>query len=212
MGAQRFQIAFLIYFTKLNIYSTKYSMKNNNLKFCAFAAVLIIAVAGIAFTSCNKDEKESRMEDISKAVGTWSCIRSTETYQGVNQEDLVVDGKVCINIDGTYTSTIEAIGYKGTYSYDGKRIEVTKSSGESFIIEISINNRRMTWRGIYKNGTSFYYIFNKTSLCVSEGDIPLYDPAKWACRDEYYKWLYYTYGITTHKINSDGNGSVVGKV
>ena len=94
MGAQRFQMAFLIYFTKLNIYSTKYSMKNNNLKFCAFAAVLIIAVAGITFTSCNKDEKESRMEDISKAVGTWSCIRSTETYQGVNQEDLVVDGKV----------------------------------------------------------------------------------------------------------------------
>ena len=155
MGAQRFQMAFLIYFTKLNIYSTKYSMKNNNLKFCAFAAVLIIAVAGITFTSCNKDEKESRMEDISKAVGTWSCIRSTETYQGVNQEDLVVDGKVCINMDGTYTSTIEAIGYKGTYSYDGKRIEVTKSSGESFMIEISINNRRMTWRGIYKNGTSF---------------------------------------------------------
>ncbi len=139
-------------------------MKNRNIKFWSCLTILVLSVASFVFSSCNKDEEESRAEEIGKAVGTWICISSTETYQGVKQEDFVVDGKVCINMDGTYTSTIEAIGFKGTYSYDGKRIEVTKSSGESFIIEISINNRRMTWRGTYNDGTSFQYIFNKSSV------------------------------------------------
>lgn len=139
-------------------------MKSRNIKFLSCLTIMVLSVASFVFSSCNKDEEESRTEEIGKAVGTWICIRSTETYQGVKQEDLAVGGKVCINMDGTYTSTIVEVGFKGTYSYDGKRIEVTKSSGESFIIEISINDRRMTWRGAYNDGTSFQYIFNKTSV------------------------------------------------
>lgn len=121
-------------------------------------SVLMFALALPMIVACSNDESEPF--DIKKAVGTWMCVKSTDTYQGMSQDGLLVGTQIKINENGTFTSTSYNFGRSGTYTYKGNQI-TAKSSAGTFVVTVTIDGDKMTWRGTSSTGVSFQYVFQR---------------------------------------------------
>lgn len=125
-------------------------------------SILMFAVLTMSMLSaCGSDDNgEEGSVDVSKAIGTWFCIASTDRSGNTTMEDLFVGHKVTIKSDNTYTSTSSSFGYSGTYEISGNRIIVETGSGRRFVITASFSGNRMTWNGS-GDGVIFTYTFQK---------------------------------------------------
>jgi polyisoprenoid-binding protein YceI len=121
-------------------------------------SVLMFALALPMIVACSNDESEPF--DIKKAVGTWVCVKSTDTYQGKLGEGLFVGVRITINENGTFTSTSYNFGQSGTYTYRGNQI-TAKSSAGTFVLTVTIDGDRMTWNGKSNTGINFQYVFQR---------------------------------------------------
>ena len=106
------------------------------------------------------DDDDDTPVDVSKAVGTWVCVSSTDRSGGYSSDNLFVGQEVTIYDDGTYTSTSLSMGYTGTYEVSGSNVIVTTNSGRRFVIKLSFSGNRMTWNGSGE-GVTFTYVFTK---------------------------------------------------
>ena len=122
------------------------------LSFLLFALVLPMIVA------CSNDESEPF--DIKKAVGTWMCIKSTDTYQGTSYDGLLVGTQINIKENGTFTSTSYNFGKSGTYTHRENQI-TAKSSAGTFVVTVTIDGDKMTWKGTSSTGVNFHYVFQR---------------------------------------------------
>ena len=126
----------------------------------------MIAVVFTFFTlsSCGSDEEKTETStqiNVNQAVGTWMCTSSTDTYEGKTYTGLLVGAQVTIKNDGTYTSTSSSIGKQGSYVMNGNTFTAKNSSGDTFVVKVSINGNTMTWQGTSSTGVSFHYVFAK---------------------------------------------------
>ncbi|MBQ5872455.1 MAG: lipocalin family protein, partial [Bacteroidaceae bacterium] len=87
-------------------------------------------------------------------------VKSTDTYQGMSQDGLLVGAQIKINENGTFTSTSYNFGRSGTYTYKGNQI-TAKSSAGTFVVTVTIDGDKMTWRGTSSTGVSFQYVFQR---------------------------------------------------
>jgi len=110
--------------------------------------------------ACSKDSEEEESVDITKAVGTWYCIKSTDSSGGYTANDLFVGHSVSIKANGTYTSTSSSFGTSGTYKVNGSKIVVNTNSGRAFMVSVFFSGDTMTWRGSGE-GVSFTYVFER---------------------------------------------------
>ena len=130
-------------------------------KFIKLMSIIMLAVIVMPMAvSCSNDESEEPF-DINKAIGTWMCIQSTDTYMGQSRDGLLVGKEITVNNDGTYTSTSYDFGYSGTYTYSGNKITARNTRGESFVVTVSLSGDKMTWKGTASTGISFRYVFQK---------------------------------------------------
>ena len=114
--------------------------------------------------ACNSnDVEESDVFDINQAYGTWMCIQSTDTYQSTSLDGLLVGAEITINKGGTYSSTASSFGHTGTYYYKGNQITAKSSSGDTFVVTVSIKGDKMNWKGTASTGVSFRYVFQRES-------------------------------------------------
>lgn len=129
-----------------------------------FGYVIATVLVACTLFSCGSDEKNAETEtqvNIDEAVGTWMCTSSSDTYQGNTHTGLLVGAQVTIKNDGTYTSTSNSIGAKGSYTMNGDTFTVKNSSGDTFVVKVSVNGNTMTWQGTSSTGVSFNYVFAK---------------------------------------------------
>ena len=133
-------------------------------KFLKLLSIIMLAVIVMPMAvSCSNDEVEEPF-DINKAIGTWMCIQSTDTYMGQSQDGLLVGKEITVNKGGTYTSTSYEFGYNGTYyTYTDNKITAKNNRGETFVVTVSFSGDKMTWKGTASTGVSFHYIFQKES-------------------------------------------------
>ena len=134
-------------------------MEKNIFSF-SFLSVLILV---FVFISCNKDGSDDydKPFDINKAIGTWRCFQSTDTYQGQTYQDLIYGKTITIKSDGTYTSTASSLDNTGTYSVNGNIITLKSNGGDRLKIYASINNDKMMWEGTSSTGATFKYNFER---------------------------------------------------
>lgn len=130
-------------------------------KIVKMLSILLAMVALPMSVACSSDSEEDEVFDINKAYGTWMCIQSTDSYQGHSQNGLLVGAQITINKGGTYSSTASSFGRTGTYTYTGNQITARSSSGDTFVVTVSINGDKMTWSGTASTGVSFKYVFQK---------------------------------------------------
>ena len=133
-------------------------MKKNLLR---MMTIMVVAMLSVGFASCSDDDGPSGNDLVAKAVGTWMCTSSKDSAMGYSVDGLMVGKEVTIKSNGTYTSTAETFGYSGTYSIKGNTITAKSASGDTFMVNVSINGDKMTWNGTASNGTSFIYVFKK---------------------------------------------------
>ena len=138
------------------------------MKRLGFMSILLLATLMIPMmVSCGDDEEKSEVisdgELISKAIGTWMCVQSTDTQNGQSYDGLMVGKEVTINAGGTYTSTAQSFGYTGTYSVNGNTVTVKSNSGGTFVITVTFSGKRMVWEGAANNGVTFKYVFDRES-------------------------------------------------
>ena len=124
--------------------------------------MLVVMVMPI-MVACGSDGDSGASGDGLKtqAVGTWMCTQSTDSANGYSVDGLMVGKEVTIKSDGTYTSTSESFGYKGSYVVNGNKITAKSESGDTFVVTVTINGNSMTWNGTASNGTSFHYVFTR---------------------------------------------------
>ena len=108
--------------------------------------------------ACGSSDDDESI-DVNNAVGTWMCIKSTDTYKGVTSDGLLVGAQISIKNNGTYTSTSTNFGTTGTYTIKGNTITAKNNRGETFIVTVSIRGDEMTWNGTSSTGVSFSYLF-----------------------------------------------------
>lgn len=132
------------------------------LRFLSILTLMVMAMPLLVACGDDDDNGPSGNELVSKAVGTWMCVESTDAAQGYSYDGLMVGKEVTIKADGTYTSTAPTFGYSGTYTISGNQITAKSSSG-TFVVTVSISGNRMTWSGTASNGTTFRYVFTKES-------------------------------------------------
>ena len=138
------------------------------MKRLGFISILLLAVLMMPMmVSCGGDEEKTEVvsdgELISKAIGTWMCVQSTDKQNGQSYDGLMVGKEVTINAGGTYTSTSQSFGYTGTYSVNGNTVTVKSNSGGTFVITVTFSGKRMVWDGAANNGVTFKYIFDRES-------------------------------------------------
>ena len=112
--------------------------------------------------SCSSDDDDNGAQGtelVRQAVGTWMCTESTDSSMGQSYKGLMVGKQVTIKSDGTYTSTAPTFGYTGTYTIKGNTITAKSSSGDTFVVNVSVSGNKMTWSGTASNGTTFRYVF-----------------------------------------------------
>ena len=128
---------------------------------------LPMMLMSFVFCGCGDDDEKTEVisdgELISKAIGTWMCVKSTDTQQGHSYDGLMVGKEVTINAGGTYTSTAQSFGYTGTYSVNGNTVTVKSNSGGTFVITVTFSGKRMIWEGAANNGVTFKYYFDRES-------------------------------------------------
>lgn len=122
----------------------------------------MLAVVTMAFvTACSSsDDGGGETVDVSKAVGTWYCVSSTDRAGEYTMSNLFVGHSVTINSNGTYTSTSSSFGTSGSYKINGNKIVVNTNGGRAFMITVSFSGNRMTWNGSGE-GVNFTYVFEK---------------------------------------------------
>ena len=138
------------------------------MKRLGFISILLLATLMVPMmVSCGDDEEKTEVvsdgELISKAIGTWMCVQSTDKQNGQSYDGLMVGKEVTINTGGTYTSTSQSFGYTGTYSVNGNTVTVKSNSGGTFVITVTFSGKRMVWDGAANNGVTFKYIFDRES-------------------------------------------------
>ena len=122
--------------------------------------MLVVMMMPLA-TSCGSDsDSDENTVDVSKAVGTWYCIRSTDKSGTYSLDNLFVGQSVTIYSNGKYTSTSSSFGTSGTYKINGNKIIVNTDSGRAFMITVSFSGNNMTWTGSGE-GVTFTYVFEK---------------------------------------------------
>lgn len=130
-------------------------MKTKNI----LAALLLLIALPMTIACSSKDDDEPF--NINDAIGTWMCIQSTDTYQGISQTGLLVGAEIKVNGNGTYTSTAKDFGYTGTYTTNGNKITAKSSTGSTFVVTVSFSGSTMIWKGTASNGVNFHYVFQK---------------------------------------------------
>ena len=142
--------------------------------------LLLIAVMLPLTASCGSDDDDSGARDgelISQAVGSWMCVESSDTYQGYTSQGLMVGKMVYINRQGTFTSNAPSFGTKGTYTVSGNTITARNTSGDTFLVTVSVSGDRMTWNGTSSTGVTFHYVFQRTGGTGSSSTATsTYDP------------------------------------
>ena len=131
-------------------------------------SILMLAVMMMPMlTACSSDssDDEGGSVDVSKAIGTWFCIASTDRSGKYSVDDLFVGHEVTIKSNNTYSSTSSSFGYNGTYQISGNRIIVLTDSGRRFVITVSFSGNRMTWNGSGE-GVNFTYVFEREDTKV----------------------------------------------
>lgn len=121
---------------------------------------MLIVMMMPMMVACSSDKDENTSVDVSKAVGTWYCIKSTDSSGGYVVDDLFVGRSVTIKADGTYSSNSTSFGTNGTYTINGNKIVVNTNSGRAFMITVTFSGNNMTWRGSGE-GVTFTYVFEK---------------------------------------------------
>ena len=129
---------------------------------------MLMAIALPLIVACgsdgdNDDDGSRDSELVTKAVGTWMCTQSTDSFDGKSYDGMMVGKEVTINSNGTYTSTSSTFGYNGTYSIKGNTITAKSKGGATFVVTVSISGDKMTWNGTASNGTTFQYVFARES-------------------------------------------------
>ena len=132
----------------------------------------IVTLASLTLSSCGGDDDGNNGgatggDLISKAIGTWMCIQSTDQQGSNSYQSLMVGKEITIYANGTYTSTSSSFGYAGTYSVSGNKITAHSNSGGTFVITVTFSGEKMSWSGTANNGVTFYYIFDKESSSTS---------------------------------------------
>ena len=125
-----------------------------------WSAVLLMVMALPLVMACGNDDDEGGV-DLNQIVGTWMCVKSTDSYQGRSVDGLLVGAEVTINSNSTYTSTAESFGRSGTYTYNGETFTAKSSAGDTFIVKVSVSKNDMRWIGTASNGVSFDYTFKR---------------------------------------------------
>lgn len=125
-----------------------------------WSTLLLLVMALPLMVACGSDDDDSGV-DLNKIVGTWMCVKSTDTMQGISAEDQFVGVQVTIRDNGTYSSTAESFGRSGTYTYNGETFTAKSSSGKTFIVKATVNKNDMRWTGTASNGVSFDYSFKR---------------------------------------------------
>ena len=133
-----------------------YTMKRRKI----LAGLLLLIALPITIACSSKDDDDAPF-NIDDAVGTWMCIQSTDTYQGVSHDGLLVGKEITINKNGTFTSTSSDFGYSGTYTLDGNKITAKNKSGKTAVVTVAVSGNKMTWNGTASNGVNFRYVFQK---------------------------------------------------
>ena len=122
--------------------------------------MMLVAVMSMMMGCSSDDDNEAQDGDLVKqAVGTWMCTSSTDSSMGRSVDGLMVGKQVTIKSDGTYTSTAPTFGYSGTYTINGNTITAKNSSGDTFVVNVSVSGDKMTWTGTASNGVTFKYVF-----------------------------------------------------
>lgn len=121
---------------------------------------MLMAMMMPMIMACGSDDDESEDDALlAKAIGTWMCTQSTDSYRGYTSQGLLVGAQVSIKSDGTYTSTARTFGYSGTYTIKGNTITAKSGSGDTFMVTMSISGDKMTWKGTSSTGVTFNYLF-----------------------------------------------------
>ncbi len=140
-------------------------------------SMMLFAVMMPVLTSCSSDSDDGAKDSelVKQAVGTWMCTKSTDSAVGQSYDGLLVGKQITIKADGTYTSTASSFGYRGTYSIKGNQITAKSSSGDTFVVTVSISGDRMTWNGTSSTGVTFYYVFTRE---IDEDTVSVRPPSK----------------------------------
>ncbi|MBQ9362747.1 MAG: lipocalin family protein [Bacteroidaceae bacterium] len=128
----------------------------------SFGCMVAFLFLAFAFVACGSDDKDDKTQvNVNEAVGTWMCTSSTDTYQNQTHTGLLVGAQITIKSDGTYTSTATSFGKQGSYVINENTITAKNSSGDTFVVTVSIKGNTMTWQGTSSTGVSFYYVFTR---------------------------------------------------
>lgn len=129
--------------------------------FLRMMAIMLVSALSVTFTSCGDDDDAVDPLNVQDAVGTWICVESHDTSYGQTYDGLLVGALITIMDNGTYTSTAPSFGENGTYVVKENTITAKNSSGDTFVVTVSVKNNRMTWEGTSSTGVNFQYIFKK---------------------------------------------------
>lgn len=139
-----------------------------------YLSKLLLTVFLLSLTSCGDDNNgtgSSTGDVISKAIGTWMCIQSTDTQQGSSYYGMMVGKEVTVYANGTYSSTSTSFGLSGTYSASGNKITAHSDGGATFVVTVTFNGDYMEWNGTASNGVTFRYVFQRESSSSNPIDI-----------------------------------------
>lgn len=127
-----------------------------------WSTVLLMVMALPLLMACGSDDDENDAKvELNQIVGTWMCVKSTDTMHGISAQDQFVGVRVTINSDGTYSSTAESFGLSGSYAYNGDTFTAQSRGGKTFVINATVGKYDMRWKGTASNGVSFDYSFKR---------------------------------------------------
>ena len=106
--------------------------------------MLVVMTMSFVTACSSSDDGEGEPIDVSKAVGTWYCIKSTDSSGTYTMNNLFVGHSVTIYSNGKYTSTSSSFGTSGSYKVNGNKIIVNTNSGRAFMISVSFSGNKMT--------------------------------------------------------------------
>lgn len=127
--------------------------------FLRMMAIMLVSTLSLGFASCGDDDETVEPLNISDAIGTWICVESQDTSYGQTYSGLLVGALITIMDDGTYTSTAPSFGESGTYVVKGNTITARNKEGDTFVVTVTVKDKRMTWNGTASTGVNFRYIF-----------------------------------------------------
>lgn len=125
--------------------------------------MLVVMMATFVAACSNRADRTGYEEhiDVSPAVGTWLCIKSTDVVGGNTLEDRFVGQIVNIYSNDLYTSTSNIIGTIGSYKVHGMKVDVSTNDGKNYTIsDVSFSENIMTLNGSGE-GVVFAYVFEK---------------------------------------------------